>query len=492
VITDEEQVDDSAKVLLSKDYYIYQNGWCKIPFAYEKAPEFDIQWDGVIGDRFNLDMSALGFTGISITKISNTPILADELLGYNVEKTYSDSRNEHYTIAEDYIDTNTYPGGVTICNGEIVSIYSADESNAALGLPSGYLTNGIYFFYNTTTECWISRLTAPSKVIKIDERYLPDMNGGVGKNVAGQEFEIDGEIVVAGNGAEIFNDYANNKATGRYSHAEGFASHAEGFASHAEGNFSHAEGRFSHAEGGTSHAEGHFSHAEGDYSHAEGDYSHAEGNYSHAVGKSQHVQGEYNLVDPEYNPATPNNTAKYTQIVGNGTSYNNRSNAHTLDWAGNAWFAGDVYVGGTGQDDESAVKLAKISDINVFVAEYGVTTYEEVKAAHESGKVCILYIGMATLNLTTITDTCAQFVGVQDIGKHDIVPTSTMAMIVRTVYLSDGWESASRLISDGVEVDKELQNKQDAITGTAGQFVVIGADGKPTTKAILISEEATF
>ena len=36
----------------------------------------------------------------------------------------------------------------------------------------------------------------------------------------------------------------------------------------------------------------------------------------------------------------PNN--QYAHIVGNGDDEDNRSNAHTLDWNGNAWFAGDV------------------------------------------------------------------------------------------------------------------------------------------------------
>lgn len=41
-------------------------------------------------------------------------------------------------------------------------------------------------------------------------------------------------------------------------------------------------------------------------------------------------------------------------------------------------------------------------------------------------------------------------------------------------------------------VDNKITSKQDVITGTAGQFVVIGADGKPTTKTIPYAEEATF
>ena len=41
-------------------------------------------------------------------------------------------------------------------------------------------------------------------------------------------------------------------------------------------------------------------------------------------------------------------------------------------------------------------------------------------------------------------------------------------------------------------VDNKLTSKQDAITGAAGQFVVIGVDGKPTTKTIPNAEEASF
>ena len=35
---------------------------------------------------------------------------------------------------------------------------------------------------------------------------------------------------------------------------------------------------------------------------------------------------------------------QYVHIVGNGTS-TKRSNAHTLDWNGNAWFAGNITTG---------------------------------------------------------------------------------------------------------------------------------------------------
>lgn len=55
-----------------------------------------------------------------------------------------------------------------------------------------------------------------------------------------------------------------------------------------------------------------------------------------ASGDEQHVQGRYNEVDSEVN---------YAHIVGNGTK-EHPSNAYTLDWEGNAWFAGGVKAEG--------------------------------------------------------------------------------------------------------------------------------------------------
>ena len=173
----------------------------------------------------------------------------------------------------------------------------------------------------------------------------------------------------------------STRAKGGYSFASGYASIANGIASHAEnssnatGNYSHSEGEGSTASGQYSHAEGRSTEASGDYSHAEngwtiasGDYSHAEGYNntaasgiaSHAEGdgtkassEAQHVQGKYNIED------TAN---KYAHIVGNGSYLGNnvydRSNAHTVAWDGTGWFAGNVKIGGTGQDDTNAKQLA--------------------------------------------------------------------------------------------------------------------------------------
>lgn len=79
------------------------------------------------------------------------------------------------------------------------------------------------------------------------------------------------------------------------------------------------------------YAEG--SHVEGDSTRAFGVFSHAEGFETIAVSNYQHVQGRCNIADDE---------KKYAHIVGNGGGATSRSNAHTLDWTGNAWFAGTV------------------------------------------------------------------------------------------------------------------------------------------------------
>jgi hypothetical protein len=49
--------------------------------------------------------------------------------------------------------------------------------------------------------------------------------------------------------------------------------------------------------------------------------------------------------------------------VGNGQSDTKRSNAHTLDWSGNAWFAGDIKLGGNDYKDTAAKTVATLDDL---------------------------------------------------------------------------------------------------------------------------------
>ena len=143
------------------------------------------------------------------------------------------------------------------------------------------------------------------------------------------------------------------KASGWSSHAEGYRTKASEMLSHAEGHQTIASAQVAHAEGDVTQASGIASHAEGTGTIASGDSSHAEGLYAQATAMCQHVQGRYNILDET---SDQSEYGTYAHIVGNGTSDSNRSNAHTLDWGGNAWFAGDVESATGGKMSEKANK----------------------------------------------------------------------------------------------------------------------------------------
>ena len=189
-----------------------------------------------------------------------------------------------------------------------------------------------------------------------------------------------------------------NEATGNVSYAEGMGNFSEGMATHAEGSgtsaigdYSHAEGRMSMAEGLCAHAEGYHTEARMDYSHTEGyetiasgEKSHAEGEHAHTYGVGSHAEGLYTSASGDYSHAqgkfnVEDSQKIYAHIVGNGDSVTH-SNAHTLDWSGNAWFSGDVYVGsasGTNKDDGSKKLATEDHVAEAITAVVGDTTVSE-------------------------------------------------------------------------------------------------------------------
>ena len=169
-------------------------------------------------------------------------------------------------------------------------------------------------------------------------------SGGTGGDSEGDDSEDS-----IGEGIEgIWASHAeglNTKAVGQASHSEGNSTEATGNSSHSEGTNTLAYGEASHTEGGWTQAgeldetgehrgnTGNYAHAEGFDTRAIGQFSHTEGKGTVAKGECQHVQGKYNTID---------NANRFAHIVGNGTSSDKRSNAFTLDWSGNAFFAGYV------------------------------------------------------------------------------------------------------------------------------------------------------
>lgn len=229
-----------------------------------------------------------------------------------------------------------------------------------------------YAYEEDEINCWQE---LDERLTRFEENVEEVITEGIEAYFAANPLEA-GVGKAVGEGAEIFNDYENNVALGSYSHAEGYESYVSGFAAHAEG-YSNATKDYAHAEGYLTEAMGVGSHAEGCSTSAFGDY--------------QHVQGKLNLEDIE---------KKYAHIVGNGRFPEGdgewiRSNAHTLDWEGNAWFAGNVRVGGTCWDDatelgaggECAIEIVNASGEDTIEVD---KTYDEIMAMIEAGKVVVI------------------------------------------------------------------------------------------------------
>ena len=169
---------------------------------------------------------------------------------------------------------------------------------------------------------------------------------GYQSQATGQNAHSEGENNIASGQGAHAEGGAGTTASNKYAHAEGYgttasaqAAHSEGYNTYATGKYSHVEGYNSRATADMAHAENYGTEASGKNSHAEGLISIAKGNGSHAEGfgtvasgKYQHVQGKYNVEDTE---------GRYAHIVGGGSDAERR-NIHTLDWEGNAEYAGDV------------------------------------------------------------------------------------------------------------------------------------------------------
>lgn len=333
----------------------------------------------------------LEFTAISESQLSRTLIAGDMDAAYeHIEQITKIKINEN-----DYNATLTFDRGWFSINSDVLTC-------------SGRYNSGEEFVINSKDTSVLSFVVGQTYMVsyasdeetvvyqKIDANYVPIgtdfvIEDGVIRSNVGQKFGS-----ASMRSGEVFNDTVDNEATGQFSHAEGSNTTASGESSHAEGHNTIASGEKSHAEGLNTTASGYYSHAEGCGTTASGHYSHAEGSYTKASDEYQHVQGKYNIDDPD---------SVYQHIVGNGTS-DILSNAHTLDWSGNAWYSGDVYVGSTSgtNKDEGSKKLATEEYVdnanNIFIAEYGVTTGEELEEAYNAGKTIFCKDGAKLLTLT--------------------------------------------------------------------------------------------
>lgn len=221
----------------------------------------------------------------------------------------------------------------------------------------------LYLVMNEAGTAYTSYIYANDKWVKLAvidfSKYVP-----ITRKV--NEKALDTDIILTA--TDIGGD--RTKATGENSHAEGRGTTASGDSSHAEGIGSIASGESSHAEGarGTT-ASGSASHAEGTRTTAAGITSHAEGTATIANGRNQHVQGRFNVAD---------NDNKFADIVGNGNSEGLetvRSNAYALDWDGNLYLKGGVYVN-CNADSTGGTKLSL--DVDSIMGAIKDQLYEKV------------------------------------------------------------------------------------------------------------------
>lgn len=254
-------------------------------------------------------------------KPSNIDLNSDFIISYNNENTIGNiGKNDigkYIYCINDNIDIMFFPG--------IDINHNANENKMVVCVN------------NLNTSTLRDLILKQVKTKYLNNKYLK-------KDVVIQNSIIIGSRQEANTiGKYSFSNGSGITASGDGSHAEGFWSSALSDGSHAEGSYSEASGDSSHAEGSYTTASGDGSHAEGGSTTASGYYSHAEGYNTKASSQNQHVQGKYNIEDTEN---------KYAHIVGNGTNDSTRSNAHTLDWNGNAWFAGKLSQEGLPVEDK--------------------------------------------------------------------------------------------------------------------------------------------
>ena len=279
-----------------------------IPFDGREVAE--IIYDGDMENYEHVELEE----GYYFVKILNEPIEPKCLDGANATIVSNDGTIEVTLHLDEETDGKLYT-----FNSELVGIVKESIGEPPLGVGIWVLQENL-----NDTHNYISKIEYYNEgnFNLLDKKYIPYMAGKKLKN-----------------NAEIFNDMENNEARGYYSHAEGTGSIASGVVSHAEGIGSIASGYASHAEGNNTIANGEGSHAEGDR--------------TIASSENQHVQGKNNIEDTEN---------KYAHIVGNGMADTARSNAHTLDWNGNAWYQGKLSQDGTPTEDKDLTTKKYVDD----------------------------------------------------------------------------------------------------------------------------------
>ena len=324
----------------------------------------------VLGEIYDVKIDDVLYK-VECRDLNGTPILGNASIA---------GAPDYYDTGEPFLIALSFDDGAAIV---FTTLEAGDHTISINGLtrtvikiPKMFLPDDIGGGSSVQSD-WNQTDTTASDYIKnkptISEQVQSDWNQ---TNIYDKSYIKNKPNVIGAKGTGLYSETFNypsnhlNKNT-----ASGEASHAEGMATTASGKYSHAEGKATKAEGYQSHSEGFKATAKGDHSHAEGSLTsatrtgaHAEGLWTIASSVYQHVQGQYNIEDT---------TGTYAHIVGNGTKEALRSNAHTLDWKGNAWYAGTVE--GTAMIVKSSTEGSS-KRFKITVDDSGVITATEITA----------------------------------------------------------------------------------------------------------------
>lgn len=309
-------------------------------------------WQINSGERFIVTVDGISYKCISWDTVGE-PYIGDSRL----QETYE---YDEETGEDRYVTDNSHPEDVPF----LISHYVESDGDDWFGGGAETVYWSITFSSDGSHTLKIERENPDQTTYHtLDEKYIPDT---IARKEEVQEL-VDGEV----------SDRLSSKMDKLHPSGEGsFRMNHVGLVGQYSSSLGSgvAYGDYAHAEGWATQANGIASHAEGMNTQANGEYSHAEGYNTHADSSYQHVQGKYNIIDE---------SSIYAHIIGNGDGIEtNRSNAHTIDWSGNAWFSGDVYIGSTSgkNRDEGSKKLATEEFVNNAVVNLNPITNETIDA----------------------------------------------------------------------------------------------------------------
>jgi hypothetical protein len=250
------------------------------------------------------------------------------LTDYNLSGYLVPTRNVNFLIISDMDEANgievytSTAGTYSILVEAIHDVYT--EIPNVLVYDSYY--SPIFIHKNTSTYDGVS----------IGQNRITSSRGGY---AIGANNTVSGNFAVAiGSGCQ---------ASGNYSNASGLMTLCSGAYSNSEGYYTNVSGAISHAEGLANEVSSATSHVEGVGNKTGSGFS---GLHVGGVNCSPSNETWKRISYTIYKNGVPSSVgqttiSKYAEIIGNGESDNQRSNARTLDYDGNESLAGSLTLG---------------------------------------------------------------------------------------------------------------------------------------------------